>query len=420
MRKVVGIKDDERIEFDNVKQAANELNLHERNIYSVLAGDRKSSGGYKFEWEDGLDETTEETGEINRQIQETANSLSWFMRVPNQVTTLEEALKFCEADLDKWEVDKWVSNYWSGFTQVKLFFKPRQKGLEDLAKDVYEEVSKWKPISINRVAGTNKVTLLCSDFHIGAEVHNLMKTPDFNINILQDYLHDVVTFVNSKKYEEVTVCFLGDYFESLSGLNHEDSFKSMGQNMWGSNLMITAHKIMVNFLAGINNLQALNVVTGNHDRFAANKRQESTGEAGKVLSYMIQVSMPELTVEYNDLIISKEINGINYILTHGDKSISNKEITKVILDYGKQGIFNLVCQGHFHTSRLKSYLKSSLHKFDDFEMIGVDDLDYKSITIPSIFTGNYYSESLGFSGNAGFVLSENNGKGKPNLSFINL
>lgn len=419
MRKVIAVKDEERIEFSSVREAAGELNLHERNIYSVLAGDRKTSGGYSFQWSEGEDKV-EEVSEETKQITETKDSLQWFVRVPGQVKTLEEALSFCEADLDKWEVDKWIANYWDGKSQVKLFFKLKEKSVNDLVTDVLNQVKNWQPLKINKVEGNNKVTLLCSDFHIGAEVSNLMKTPDFNINVLQDYLKEVSDFVNRRKYEEVNVCFLGDYFESLSGFNHEDSFKSMGQNMWGSNLMITAHKIMVNFLASINNIKTFSVVTGNHDRFAGNKRQENTGEAGKTLTYMIQLSLPQVQVDYNDLLLSKDIDGINYILTHGDKVISNKEITKVILDYGKQGKYNLLCQGHFHTARLKSFSKSTLHKFDEFSMIGIDDLDYKSITIPSIFTGNYFSESLGFSGNAGFVLSENNGKGKPNLSFITI
>lgn len=419
MRKVLAVKDDERIEFNSVREAAGELNLHERNIYSVLAGDRKTSGGYSFEWKGGTEEVLDVI-EDSKQITETKDSLQWFVRVPGQVKTLEEALSFCEADLDKWEVEKWIANYWDGKSQVKLFFKPRLKSFDDVTADVLEQVKSWQPLKINKVGGVNKVTLLCSDFHIGADVRNLMKTPDFNINVLQDYLREVSDFVNRKNYEEVNVCFLGDYFESLSGFNHEDSFKSIGQDMWGSNLIITAHKIMINFLSSINNLKTFYVVTGNHDRFAGNKRQENTGEAGKTLTYMIQLSIPDVEVDYNDLLLSKDIDGVNYILTHGDKSVSNKEITKVILDYGKQGKYNLLCQGHLHTARLKSYSKTTLHKFDEFNMIGIDDLDYKSITIPSIFTGNYFSESLGFSGNAGFVLSENNGKGKPNLSFITI
>lgn len=426
MRKLVAFNDDERIEFTNVRQAANELNLHERNIYSVIAGDRKTSGGYKFEWEDGILNTQYDANqgdhnqEIDRQIQESANSLSWFMRVPNQVTTLEEALKFCEADLTKWEVEKWTSNYWSGFTQVKIFFKPKSKNLEELYNDVLNEVKSWKPTIVNKVKGHKKATILCADFHLGAEVYNLIRTPNYDINIVQNYLNSVAEYVNEKNYDDVTLCFLGDYFESLSGLNHEDSFKYMGKDMWGSNLLITAHKIMLNFLSSINNLSALNVVTGNHDRFAANKRQENTGEAGKILSYMIGVSMPSIAVDYNDLLLSKNIDGINYILTHGDKPISNKDASKIILDYGEIGVYNLLCKGHLHTAKLKNHLKSTLHKFEEFDMIGVDDLNYRDITIPSIFTGNYYSESLGFSGNSSFVISENNGKGKPNLSFINL
>jgi len=35
--------------------------------------------------------------------------------------------------------------------------------------------------------------------------------------------------------------------------------------------------------------------------------------------------------------------------------------------------------------------------------------------LPSFFTGNYYSETLGYNSNAGYTLVWDNGKGKPNV-----
>jgi hypothetical protein len=49
-----------------------------------------------------------------------------------------------------------------------------------------------------------------------------------------------------------------------------------------------------------------------------------------------------------------------------------------------------------------------------------DQANYRSITVPPIFTGNFYSESSGWTSSSGITIIENNGAGKPNVFDITL
>mgnify|MGYP003475877795 FL=1 len=114
----------------------------------------------------------------------------------------------------------------------------------------------------------------------------------------------------------------------------------------------------------------------------------------------------------------KKIDGINYLLTHGDKNLNNKEISKIVFDYGDNTLFNFFVEGHKHTRVVKKTNK--LTYYEDYEFVGLDEQKYRKATIPSLFTGNYFSESIGFCGNSGFAISINNGKGIPNFHDISI
>jgi hypothetical protein len=43
---------------------------------------------------------------------------------------------------------------------------------------------------------------------------------------------------------------------------------------------------------------------------------------------------------------------------------------------------------------------------------------YRQITLPALFTGNYYSETLGYASRGGAVITMNNGRGVPEVHDI--
>ena len=344
--------------------------------------------------------------------------------VAKPVKTLDEALKSSKADLKKWEVERWVCNTW-GVTswqtgiaeyrtnyQVKVWLKRRDTTFEEKLKEVVPIITKYTPKTVSVKENGEKIGVVSfADFHIGADIKNLLKTKDFNIKILIDYIAESVAIINSKNYKEVHVNLLGDFFESLSGMNHENTFKSLGQDMWGANVIILANEIVGEHLLGnINNLAAVNIISGNHDRMTASNKLDNTGEGGKLLWFMLTKDFPDLPIDYHNSVLAKKIDGINYLLTHGDKGYSKKDFSKFVLDYGQTGEYNLVIEGHLHTRRTLKSMSFEKKVYNEVEVVSYDDSNYRKLIAPSLFTGNWFSESLGFGGNAGMLITENNGK----------
>lgn len=346
-----------------------------------------------------------------------------------EIKTLEDALESSGADLNIWEVERWLCNSW-GVTswktgsaeyrtnyQVKVWLKRKQTTLNQRLKSIVPYIEKYSPKPITIRKGGNKIGVVSfADFHIGAEVKNLLKTKDFNLDVLLDYIGKAVEVINSRNYDEVHVNLLGDFFESLSGMNHENTFKSLGQDMWGANVIILANEVIgEQLLSRINNLAGVNIVSGNHDRMTASNKMDNTGEGGKVLWYMLSKDFPELPIDYHNSVLSKKIDGVNYLLTHGDKGYSKKDFSKFVLDYGNTKEYNLVIEGHLHTRKTLKSMSYEKKHYGEIEVVSYDDSNYRKLVAPSLFTGNWYSESLGFGGNAGMLITENNGNDNVNV-----
>jgi hypothetical protein len=228
-----------------------------------------------------------------------------------------------------------------------------------------------------------------TDLHIGAFVEGLRATKDYNNKILRDYLKRAAELINGHGAKEVHVNILGDLIESFTGLNHPNSWKSMQYGMYGVTVVKEAHSILLEFLCGIHNLTSVNGVGGNHDRPTASNKEESNGEIAELIFWVLEKSLPTIKFTYNHTLNAQVIDGLNYILVHGDKSHSKDgNIGTLVFTHGKQDMFNLVLAGHLHS-----------------RITGCDSRMFRKITAPSIFTGNGYSDDLGFNGNAGFMVS---------------
>ena len=64
------------------------------------------------------------------------------------------------------------------------------------------------------------------------------------------------------------------------------------------------------------------------------------------------------------------------------------------------------------TAETKKTFSKKKILFESFDVISYDTSDYRAITVPPLFTGNFYSESNGWNSSAGFVRMKNNGRGK--------
>lgn len=401
------------------------------------------SGTYRYYWAKLKDQALETWGGTDvtpvtaaasaaptnkAQWNEAANAATWQYDGTAAIHTLEDALAYSKVDLATWEVERHIFNSWevtmkdpAGLpcrrvnVQVKVWFKKRVDAGIDW-QQVFDKVrAEIKPTTIPKAKGNGIGVVGTADFHFGAYVDDLLRSDKFNIQVLVQYLESAAAIVNQKQYKEVHLCLLGDFIESFTGLNHRNSWKGLGKGMYGVNSVILCYEILLkHFVQRIHNVHSIYLVSGNHDRVTSEKENDAKGEVAELLAYLFKQQLPEVNVHYHPMVLSVTIDKIQYVLTHGHLPFAQKELSKVLFDYGKQGIYNVLVQGHKHTRQVQKTTKRKQYTWNTTTVVQLDEADYRAIILPPLFTGNFYSESLGFSSSAGFSIMQNNGRGKLN------
>ena len=259
---------------------------------------------------------------------------------------------------------------------------------------------------VSEPLGENIGVIKIADLHYGALVQNLLRTPDYNPNILAEKLSIAADKINSRNFDLVHIHFQGDLIESFSGLSHKNSWKSMDVNLIGAQAVKGCVELLhKHFLSKIINLADIKMVAGNHDRVTSDNKEDENGDAANLIAWGLDLI--GYNVEFNPNIISHEVSGVNHIILHGHNIVSKRPTKEIIWDYGKQGVFNLVVEGHLHSiiERL------SVSQRNSFQTTKDDSLDHRRVICPSFFTGNSYSEKLNFFSNSGFmIVSSYNGQ----------
>lgn len=287
-----------------------------------------------------------------------------------------------------------------------------QMTIEDIKLRIKDELSSYKYNSSVKVKdGAQEVVVTLADLHFGAYIDNLLKTKPFNIDILSNMLNEIADIVNEKhKGKVVHVHILGDIIESFTGLNHINSWKGLQKGMIGAEVVkLSTTVIHTNLLSRINKLASVKIIAGNHDRVTSNKAEDTDGDVANLVAWGLKLI--GYNVDYNPFILTHLVDGINYILLHGHDSVSKKTTKDICWDYGVQGVFNFITEGHLHSI----IEKLSVAQLKNFKTIKDDAVDHRRMNCPSLFRGNSYSERLGYTSNSGFLVSENNGKGIPNV-----
>ena len=286
--------------------------------------------------------------------------------------------------------------------------EPNEQDLERLKKHIETELNgvSWFDLQTNSCRSKEAVLVL-SDIHFGAYIDGLIKTPDYSISKVVEYFTSIVREVNQLKYKKVHVYILGDLIESFTGLNHKNSWKGLGKGMFGADVVKLCceiiHKSLLNHIV---NLGEIKIVGGNHDRVTSSKDEDTGSGAADLISWGLELI--GYNVEFNSFIVSTHVDGICYILTHGHHPISKKPASDMVLKYGDQYCFNVILEGHLHT-------RIQMHSVTNLDKVSYDSITHRKVVCPSLFTGNSYSEELGYTTNAGYMIFENNGHGKPNM-----
>lgn len=284
---------------------------------------------------------------------------------------------------------------------------------EQELKDLIEEGLKGVNFLTSKCDNTSKVGVVkLADLHLGAYVDNLIRTKNFSIDILANKLYDAATEVNNRGYSVVHVHILGDLIESFTGLSHKNTWKGLDKAMVGAEAVKLVVRILHdNFLSRIDNLGEVKVVAGNHDRVTSDNKEDVQGGAANLVCWGLELI--GYRIEFNPLVITHVVDDICHILTHGHHNISKKSTKQLCWDYGVQGMYNLICEGHLHSI----IQKLNVNQRDNYQTIKDDAVDHRRINCPSFFTGNFFSESLGYTSESGFIITENNGKGVPNVFY---
>lgn len=327
--------------------------------------------------------------------------------------------KYCDhygLDFDKVRSYKYISHTATPYYNIAFYetvIEPEvdYEEIKRIVKGAFSEVV----VTPNKKEGESVGVVKIADLHFGATIDNLIRTKNFDLPILRKYLRKAAEEINKRNYKKVHVHILGDLIESFTGLNHKNAWKGLDKNIIGAKAVKIATKCLhEDFLSLIFNLDKVKIIAGNHDRTTSDKTEDTEGGAAELISFTLELIGYD--VEFHPMVIKHIVDDICHIIGHGHLGISKKSTKDICWDYGEQGMFNLICEGHLHSI----IEKLSIKQREKFKTIKDDAVDHRRFNCPSFFTGNSFSEYLGYTSTAGFVITENNGNGVPNVFYYAL
>ena len=263
--------------------------------------------------------------------------------------------------------------------------------MENFLGEIAENIKKIpKEISIPINSGSNdEIIIGISDLHIGADVQSAQRAPDYNTTILKNYLKDVADYANKFKSKNVKIVIAGDLLEGTPN-NHPNSFKNIELGKYWGYQLILATQVITEFLEQINNLASVHIVGGNHDRATGNNKGDTESTyASAIVHFLKEVYADKIRFQYHYDTINFAAVGAHFIVAHGDRGFHKRNVSELILEHGDPTKYNVILMGHLHSLTIPS---------------GADHAKYMKIHLPSIFTGNEFSSSLGFSSLPGFSI----------------
>jgi hypothetical protein len=237
-----------------------------------------------------------------------------------------------------------------------------------------------------------------TDLHAGSFAEKMKITADWNIEKLIDTLDRAAILINAYGAAKNHLNFLGDLVETISGVNHPDSWKMIQDGHFGSKAIIEVYKILSEFIGKVNNVASINGVGGNHDRLQASNKLADTGATDLVFFMLEQELKGVIEINYDPICLAFAREGYGVILGHGDKGLHKRGMADQILMLAPNPkLFTFINTGHLHTFLVK-----------DSQNIG------RFTVCPSIITGNPFSDvTIGKSDKSGIVANAVNQFGEP-------
>ena len=285
--------------------------------------------------------------------------------------------------------------------------------LDELYLNLSDELPELAQITIvdNPTATNEEICVVMADLHSGAESKRSKISEAYSVEKLIESLDRVATIINSYNSKAVSIYILGDLVETISGLNHLDSFKVIQDGWHGSQAILGTYDILINFISKIYNLVAFGGAGGNHDRLQASNKMSDTGATdiifGFLERYIADKGAGGLKINYDPVVVVDKFNDFGFIGVHGDKGLHKRNMEYLILKYG------------IDPTQFQHIMSAHLHSF--FCSRGDDSEIGRRVTIPAIITGSEYSDTdVGRGSQSGFVVLKSNSFNKSTMVVENI
>jgi hypothetical protein len=321
---------------------------------------------------------------------------------------LEKVLESGELTTRKYQ-EKLARKHRKNLEENKL-----DKGWQDsVILEILEQHPLVSEIKISRDDNNevDEITVVLADIHAGGKNAKSKLSDRWDMEMVAEKLQRVAQVANSYKAAKVNLVILGDLVETVSGVNHPDSWKGIEAGMFGPNIITKTYEFLVdNLINKVTNLNKIIATGGNHDRLQASNKLGDTG-ATDLIFYMIKqrLELTGSTVEviYDPVLVSYATKKFGIIGVHGDKGLHKRELSYVTQKFAKnRDQYQFVFSAHLH---------SFFCKTNDDQEFG------RRITIPAIITGNDYSDvEIGRASKSGCVVVKENIFGEPDMIIHNL
>lgn len=281
----------------------------------------------------------------------------------------------------------------------KLDWKETQKEAKkwrELKTSILDEINNDLPtIQVNPITASgidskpDTIIVETTDWHLGAEAKNLPSIPDFDSDILKDYLDTIIELVRSDYPDaEVHVHFLGDIMETVTGMNHPTSWQNIENGYYGSKVIMESVDLLLHFLTGLRASKFV-AVTGNHGRLTSDRNSDHTGEAELIVYETVNKILSDVEVVYDSFTAMDVVDGIGHVITHGhNRAAKKQDVAEILHKFSSKGQavdFVMHKQGHTHSRDIKE-----------------DNNLFRSYVVPALFTGHRYNQRNGYGNMAGF------------------
>lgn len=303
----------------------------------------------------------------------------------------------------------------------KAVARKNRKNIEDLKLDqgwregiISELIAEYplvKDIEIKRDKNNDieEIAVVLADTHAGGKAEKTKLSDAWNMEMLAEKLTRVAEVANSYKAAKVHIVILGDLVETVSGVNHPDSWKGIEGGMFGANIIIKAMELLHSHLISkVVNLASIAGTGGNHDRLQASNKLADTG-ATDLIFYMLKERLADTDVEvlYDPVLVAFKMKKFGIIGVHGDKGLHKRELSYITHKFAvDRNQYQFVFSAHLHSFFCKMN--------DDQEFA-------RRVTIPAIMSGNGYSDiAIGRASKSGCVVVKENMFGEPDMIVHNL